>query len=122
MFLIDTHILLWAAAQPGELLAKEKKILIDRNQKIFVSAASVWEIAIKAGMGKLSVPDNLQEYIAQLGFEVLPIDSKAAWNVKDLPPHHTDPFDRLIIATAKLHNLTLISRDKIFKKYDVELL
>jgi PIN domain nuclease of toxin-antitoxin system len=121
MFLIDTHILLWSCAQPSELLAKEKKVLIDRNQKIFVSAASIWEIAIKTSMGKLSVPDNLQEYIAQLGFEVLPIDFKAAWNVKDLPAHHTDPFDRLIIATARLHNLTLISRDKIFKNYDVEL-
>ena len=122
MFLIDTHILLWSFSAPTELLAKEKEILLDRNQKIFVSAASIWEMAIKSSINKLTIPDNLQEYIVQLGFEVLPIDFKAAWMVKDLAMHHTDPFDRLIIATAKLHNLTLISRDKIFKKYQVKLL
>jgi PIN domain nuclease of toxin-antitoxin system len=126
MYLIDTHVLLWSLVQSDKLLAKEKAVLLDSYQKIFVSVASVWEIAIKVSIGKLVLPSDLQNNLegglAQSGFDILPIDFKVAWGVKDLPMYHSDPFDRLIISCAKSHNLTLISRDKIFKKYQVKLL
>lgn len=122
MYLIDTHILLWAISEPSKLTQQEKAILIARDQKIFVSAASIWEIAIKSQNGKLSVPNNLEEYIQQFSFDILSVDFKVAWGIQDLPMYHSDPFDRLIISCAKSHNLTLITRDKIFKKYPITLL
>lgn len=126
MFLIDTHVLLWSLVQSDKLLAKEKAVLLDCHQKVFVSVASVWEIAIKISIGKLVLPSNLQnnleEGLAQSGFDILSVDFKVAWGVKDLPMYHSDPFDRLIISCAKLHNLTLITRDKMFEKYPIALL
>ena len=87
-----------------------------------VSAASAWEITIKKAAGRLDAPDDLVEALATDGFETLPITVAHAIAAGALPPHHADPFDRMLIAQARSDGLTLISIDRRFDQYDVELL
>jgi PIN domain nuclease of toxin-antitoxin system len=122
MYLLDTHILLWWLTTPEALSEVEYSIIEDPNNKIFISAATIWEIAIKVSLKKLSIPNNFEKELHNLGFEILPIDFQTAWHIKNLPFHHSDPFDRLIIATAQLNNLTLLTQDKALKQYDVNVL
>lgn len=119
--LLDTHALLWWLADSG-LDPITARAVSDPRNDVFVSAASVWEIAIKKALGKLSAPDNLAEAIAGSGFEPLPISLAHATKAGELPPHHQDPFDRMLIAQAQLENLTTVTRDARFRLYDVPLL
>jgi PIN domain nuclease of toxin-antitoxin system len=121
MFLIDTHILIWALTEPEKLHQKEIVLLEDIRNEIIVSAASIWECAIKSGLGKLNLAENFEAMIGQSGFHIFPIDFESAWRVKSLPSHHGDPFDRLLIATAEAHHFTIVSRDVIFRQYAVDL-
>ncbi len=121
MLLIDTHILLWAISDPEKLTAQEHKYLASGNNPICFSIASVWEIAIKAGLQKLPVPPQFKELLLAQNFIEIPIDFDIVWKVKDLAMHHADPFDRLIIATAQIHHLSIMTRDTVFAKYDVSL-
>jgi PIN domain nuclease of toxin-antitoxin system len=118
MILLDTHVLLWALVEPAKLSEKEREILENTENEIFVSAASIWEIAIKLAIKKLQAPLDLQTVLSKLGFKILPIDFETAWRVKDLPFHHNDPFDRLIIATGQQHHLTILTHDPLFQLYD----
>jgi PIN domain nuclease of toxin-antitoxin system len=122
MYIIDTHILLWALMDTSKLSQREKEILSDPESEILVSVASIWEIAIKLSLKKLKIPDNFPLKIREIGFNILPIDFDAAWKVRELPSHHGDPFDRLIITTALQHDLILITHDKLFEQYGVKLL
>ena len=120
--LLDTCVLLWWLDDP-DLLSKEASTTIKNpNNKIIVSVVSAWEIAIKEALGKLSSPENLKEMIADSGFELMPIDYEHAWQVKDLPSHHRDPFDRLLVAQATVENLTLVTRDSWLNAYNVPIL
>ncbi|MDQ1248208.1 MAG: hypothetical protein QG597_2580 [Actinomycetota bacterium] len=119
--LLDTHALLWWLADSG-LDPITARAVSDPRNDVFVSAASVWEIAIKRSLGKLSAPDNLEEAIAGNGFEPLPISLAHATKAGELPQHHQDPFDRMLIAQAQLENLTTVTRDARFRLYDVPLL
>ena len=83
---------------------------------------SVWEIAIKKALGKLESPEDLKEMIADSEFELMPIDYEHAWQVKDLPPHHRDPFDRLLVSQATVENLMLVTRDSYLEAYNVSIL
>ena len=94
--------------------------IAEPNNRVIASIASVWEIAIKTAIGKLSAPDDLEEMIEDSGFEVMDIIYRHAWTVKDLPlEQHKDPFDRLLVAQAKVEGLTLITRDVHLKSYGV---
>jgi PIN domain nuclease of toxin-antitoxin system len=86
-----------------------------------VSAASVWEIAIKRSLGKLTAPDDLPNRIADEGFAWLPVSAAHAWQVRDLPAHHRDPFDRLLIAQALVERLPIITADARLSDYGVEV-
>ena len=120
--LLDTCVLLWWLDDP-DLLSKEASTAIkEPDNRIIVSVVSVWEIAIKESLGKLSSPDNLKEMIADAEFELMPIDYEHAWHVKDLPPHHKDPFDRLLVAQATIENLMLVTRDPYLETYNVPIL
>ena len=120
--LLDTHVLLWWLDDP-DLLSKEASTAIkEPDNKIIVSVVSAWEIAIKKALGKLGSPENLKEVIIDSGFELMPIDYEHTWHVKDLPPHHKDPFDRLLVAQATVENLTLVTRDPKLKPYNVSTL
>ncbi|AMW83123.1 type II toxin-antitoxin system VapC family toxin [Pseudomonas sp. TH34] len=115
--LLDTHILLWALSDDPKLSAKARK-LIENAAEIYVSAATFWELAIKVGLGKLNVNlDEIREYCLESGYVELPITPEHAIAVKDLEHHHRDPFDRLIIATAIIEPMKLVTADPIVAKY-----
>lgn len=114
--LLDTQLVLWAMAEPDKLPPAARR-QIDEAQ-VFVSAASLWEIAIKASLGKLTVePESIRTTIAPSGFDELPITGAHAVRVKTLPWHHRDPFDRLLVAQALVEPLILLTADGILAAY-----
>ena len=115
--LLDTHALLWWVA--GEKLSDEAvEVLENPDNLAFVSAASIWEISIKQAIGKLSVDGDLDAVVLE-DFEPLDIGLEQAGLAGELPNHHRDPFDRLLIAQAKLESLTILTRDRAFADYEV---
>ncbi len=120
--LLDTHALIWALENNPTLSEPARNAIIDGNNIVFVSAASVWEMSIKKAMGKLDVPDNLDEEIKLHRFTLLDINAEHAELAGQLPDIHKDPFDRMLIAQANIEKLTLISRDKLIAEYKVKLI
>ena len=115
--LLDTHILLWALSDDPKLSNKARK-LIENAAEVYVSAATFWEMAVKIGLGKLDVNlDEIREYCLESGFVELPTTSEHAIAVKDLEPHHKDPFDRLIVATAINEPMKLLTADPQVAQY-----
>ncbi len=123
--LLDTHALLWALADDTKL-GKARSAVADRRNRVYVSAASGWEIVIKVGLGKLMLPPDLGTWlpseIAAAQFSSLPIDLRHALAVEQLPRHHADPFDRILIAQATIQGLTIVTADQQFEQYAVRLL
>lgn len=119
--LLDTHVVIWWLAD-DPTLSDELKERLDHEPDVYVSAASVWEAAIKASIGKLKEPADLPERIRDSGFRELPVSSDHAIVAGRLPPIHRDPFDRILVAQARCENLTLVSRDPEVRKYDVSVL
>ena len=117
--LIDTHVLLWWLDDPALLSGEARTVIAEGRNPVFVSAAAVWEIAIKKARGKLEAPDNLEEVLEQERFQPLPITIPHALAVGALPPLHEDPFDRIQVAQAKVEGLVLVTRDSFQKKYGV---
>jgi PIN domain nuclease of toxin-antitoxin system len=122
MYLLDTHVLLWWLENNSTVSPQAFKIIQDPQQVIWVSSVTVWEIVIKKSLGKLECPDNLIEVIGQSGFKELPVNFEHIEHLKDLPHHHSDPFDRLLISQALAENLTLITRDQKIPLYTVPTL
>ena len=118
-FLLDTHILIWWLADDRQLKKIARSLIVDRNNLIFVSAASTWEIMIKKSLGKLEAPDNLAEILDENHFKILPITLQHTLVIGQLPKHHHDPFDRMLLAQAKSESLTLITADEKLTCYDV---
>ncbi len=122
--LLDTHVLLWSLAD-DERLGRASTLIRDRRNRVYVSTASAWEIAIKAGLGKLRVPSNvaswLPDQLVLAQFTPLPIALAHALAVESLPRHHADPFDRLLVAQAKQEKLVLVSDDQQLERYDVHV-
>jgi len=119
-YLLDTHVILWWLDNPSQLSDAARKAIADADSHIFVSAAVAWEMAIKKSVGRLDFPGNLPDVLSSGDIDVLDINLRHALAVADLPTHHHDPFDRIQIAQANLENLTLITRDKDIRKYDVQ--
>ncbi len=117
-YLIDTHILLWNLNDDKRLRQLHLELLAGSTNK-FLSIASIWEIAIKISVGKLSVPADFMDYINDSDLTMLPIAVEHAMAVKELPQHHRDPFDRMLIAQAQQENLTIITIDKNIPLYEV---
>ncbi|MFT4179211.1 MAG: type II toxin-antitoxin system VapC family toxin [Thermomonas sp.] len=114
--LLDTHVLLWALNDPARLGRKTRN-LIDRSE-VLVSVASLWEISIKAGLGKLKVePRDIFDAIEPSGFDLLPIQAAHAIEVFSLGTTHGDPFDRLLVAQAKSERITLLTFDETLLGY-----
>ena len=118
--LVDTHALLWWLTDDAGLSDTARAALADPANDVLVSTASVWEIAIKRGLGKLEAPDDLPDHIEAQGFGWLPVAAEHAWRVRDLPPHHRDPFDRLLVAQALSERMAIVSADARFGAYGVE--
>ncbi len=119
--LVDTHALLWWLTADPALSPAAREALAEPANEPLVSAASVWEIAIKRSLGKLTAPDGLPDRIAEEGFAWLPISALHAWRVRDLPAHHRDPFDRMLVAQALVERLPIITTDARFIDYGVEV-
>jgi PIN domain nuclease of toxin-antitoxin system len=122
-FLLDSHTFLWFVAADKQLPTSVKDKIEDINQSCFLSAASLWEITIKHQIGKLDLDISLTElfdYVDRNQIEIIPITYEHLLTLSDLPNHHNDPFDRLIISQAIAEDLIVITRDKLFKKYKIK--
>jgi len=124
--LIDTHVFLWAAGVDGRLSGSTREILEDPDQAIFFSAASAWEIAAKWAKGRLDLPATPGEIVKNVidaaGLTQLSVSVRDALEVADLPLHHKDPFDRLLVAQARTNGLRLMTADPILERYDVDVI
>ena len=116
--LIDSHALLWFLAGNSKQIDRALRAQIEAEATT-VSVASLWEIAIKSSLGKLDAPDDLPTRVEQAGFYLLPVAADHAWQVRQLPSHHRDPFDRLLIAQAQVERLPIFTADALFDAYDV---
>jgi PIN domain nuclease of toxin-antitoxin system len=119
--LLDTHVILWWLTD-DPALKDDVKARLDIDPDVYVSAASVWEVAIKQSIGKLAEPADLPEIVRDSGFRELPITAAHALAAGRLPLIHRDPFDRVLVAQARCEGLTLASRDPRVRRYDVPLL
>jgi PIN domain nuclease of toxin-antitoxin system len=119
--LLDTSALLWWLVDKG-LTDQAREAIADPGNLVAVSAVSAWEISIKKALGKLSAPDNLEHQIQAAGFTPLPVTIAHGIAAGQLPRHHDDPFDRMLIAQAAAEGLTIVTRDKRFSDYKVTLL
>ena len=117
--LIDTHIFLWWDRQLHSLCPPLRAAIADGANDVFVSAATIWEIAIKRAIGKLRFDRPIVAAVRALGFEILAVAGAHAEHAGGLPPHHNDPFDRLIIAQAYLEGLVLGTQDRRMRPYGV---
>ena len=118
--LLDTHLLLWAAASPHRLSPTARKLLEDSDNELLFSAASLWEIAIKSGLGREDFRVEarvLRRALLDCGYLELGIASEHAVAVDNLPPIHKDPFDRILIAQAMVEGITLLTSDPWVAKY-----
>lgn len=124
--LIDTHVFLWAAEEDSRLTSSVRSILVDPDEPVFFSAVSALEIAIKWSKGHLELPagplDFVSKTLAIAGISQLPITIGDACAVGDLPFHHKDPFDRLLVAQARSNGLRLMTADATLEKYDVDVI
>lgn len=124
-YLIDTHVLLWIFHDPDKITKQAMNIIVNTENNLFVSMASIWELSLKISLNKLDLGCSLNYFvkneIISNSIELLSIDLEHLYLVQQLPFHHRDPFDRLLIAQAKHENLTIISKDSHFRKYDVKL-
>jgi PIN domain nuclease of toxin-antitoxin system len=119
--LLDSHCLLWWLADMA-MSDKASDIISDPSNSVFVSAASIWELEIKAALGKLVVDADLITEVPEAGFSWLPITAQHGRAAAQLPTHHRDPFDRMLIAQAQVEQCALISSDSIFASYAVALI
>lgn len=120
--LVDTHILLWWLADDRALPDIARTVIADPATDVIVSAATVWEIAIKQAAGSLEAPDNLISTLDDNDFDVLPMTASHAFDAARLPLHHADPFDHMLIAQAAAEDLILVTVDRRFTHCDVAML
>lgn len=123
--LLDTHTILWFLNGDVNLSPKAREMIISENNQVHVSIVSLWEMAIKVSLNKLSVEKGLRHIfslIRENGFHILPLTEQHVLTVASLPFLHRDPFDRILIAQAEVENLPIITFDPEFSKYDVKIL
>lgn len=120
-YLLDTPIFLWSISMPEKLSAQVRTLIIDGRNTVYLSAASVWEISIKRKLGKLKAPDDIDKIADLKDFRKLPINILHAELAGALPEYHRDPFDRMLIAQATMHDLHLITCDACFKNYEIKV-
>lgn len=120
--LLDAHALLWSLHDPGRLRAEAAEAIRDPGRAVFYSAASVWELELKAAAGKLGLPNDWLSAAKESGFLELPVKAAEATDSARLPWHHRDPFDRVVVAQAIKHGLRVATRDPIIPEYDVPVL
>lgn len=120
--LLDTHAVLWAVAAPDRLSSAAREAIVDAENVVLVSAVSQWEVSIKRALGKLTFEGPLASHLIANDFSALPITLEHADAVAGLPPHHRDPFDRMLVAQAQTEAAMLVTRDPAMSMYDVSTL
>lgn len=124
--LLDTHTFLWWISDDPQLSTSARTAIGDSSNEVFFSAVSAWEIAIKAGLGKLQLSEDLPEFLREQlhenRFFPLPMSIEHALRIQELPRHHQDPFDRALVSQAKSEGLRLVSRDSILRRYPIDVL
>lgn len=122
-YLLDTHTFLWIGLDPSQLTKRARTAIEDTAHQLYLSYASIWEMAIKKGLGKITMPVSLDEFITTVardsGVQLLPLNYQDFLTIETLPKHHGDPFDRLLAAQALREQLPILSTDKMFDKYRV---
>jgi PIN domain nuclease of toxin-antitoxin system len=123
--LLDTHVFLWLNTEP-ERLGDHLALVENPRHDRLVSAASSWEIAIKSSIGRLKLPEPVARWmparLSDIGATPVPVEHAHALAVADLPPHHRDPFDRLLVAQAQMLGVPLLTADRQIARYDVDVL
>lgn len=124
--LLDTHAFLWWVLDDPKLSATARSIIADASNTILFSLASAWEMSIKIGLGRLTLPEPAAGFVAEQirinGFQPLAISLEHSFHTAELPHHHRDPFDRMLIAQARVEQIPILSRDPAFADYEVEVL
>ena len=120
--LLDTSTLLWWLDDDKKLGPAARAAIASPDNEVYVSAASAWEISVKRASGKLEAPFDVADALERSFFIELPIEVVHAMAAGELPPHHKDPFDRMLVAQARVEGLTLVAHDAGIARYDVELL
>lgn len=123
--LLDTHLLLWAASAPERLSKKARALLLDPANRLLFSSASLWEIGIKRALGRNDFtvdPRRFWRLLVAHGYQEIAVGSEHALLAGELPPHHKDPFDRILVAQARVEGLTLLTVDRAVTKYGAPVL
>lgn len=120
--LLDTHILLWWLADDPRLSERARQIIADAGNVVYTSSATAWEIAVKQALGKLRAEGNLEQEVREQGFEMLPITFAHAEELMGLPAIHRDPFDRMLVAQARVENLQLLTSDPQIFRYPANVI
>ena len=119
--LLDTHFLIWSFSDTGKLTDKQKSQLLSPKNVIYVSAITVAEIMIKKAIGKLDITVDIDSVVKEMGFKLIDFTSREATLLADLPLHHRDPFDRMLICQAMANKMKIMTIDDKFKLYDCKL-
>lgn len=120
--LLDTHTLLWTLVAPDRLSKNAAQAIAAEESEVFVSIVSPWEMAIAKARGRMDPPDNLEAQLETRRFVLLPVSLRHTHVVETLPHHHRDPFDRMLVAQAQVEGLTIVTVDRLLRRYPVSLL
>lgn len=124
--LLDTHVFLWMQMTPERLSSRTRTLLVDAETELVLSVVVPWELGIKIAKKGLTLPESLEDYITtrvqRARMTMLPVELRHTVESSKLPLHHGDPFDRMLIAQARIEELTLVSADRWFSRYDVDVI
>ena len=120
-YLLDTHVFLWMLSAPDRLSREAADLIRNPNNSVHVSAVTAFEIAIKQSLGKLKVRTHLYEELGARGLVELPFSYTHGEHIRKLPKHHSDPFDRMLIAQAIIEGFILVTHDRKFRDYPVKI-
>jgi PIN domain nuclease of toxin-antitoxin system len=120
--LLDTHVMLWALSDPGQLSARARSAIASEENEVFVSVVSPWEIAIKKSRDRIETPDDLDRGLESSRFKLLPVLLRHTEAIESMPHHHRDPFDRMLVAQAIVDGMILVTADRKLTHYAAALL